>query len=132
MLSVSPPDGGVTESVIRLDATKDVLTVPPGATYKLSEFGTPPPICTVTEMVCGASIAPGDETVTRPVKIPCASALVVKPITTEFPEIDGLSHATLALALKDNDPVPMLLAVTVAVEPYWPTAMSMGPKVDVE
>ena len=67
MLNVIPPDGGVTESVIMFDATKDVLVVPPGATYKVREFGTPPPICTVTEMVCGASMAPGDDTVTRPV-----------------------------------------------------------------
>jgi len=129
---VIPPDGGVTESVIRFDATKDVWVDPPGGRYKFSEFGTPPPICTVTEMVCGASIAPGDDTVTSPVKIPCASELVVRPITTEFPEIDGFSHDTLALALNDNDPVPVLVAITVAVDPFWPTAISRGPMVDVE
>jgi hypothetical protein len=28
--------------------------------------------------------------------------------------------------------VPVLLAVTVAVDPFWPTAMFRGPMVDVE
>jgi hypothetical protein len=77
-------------------------------------------------------MAPGEDTVTSPVKIPCASALVVKPITTEFPEMDGFSHATFALALNDNEPVPRLLAVTVAVDPFCPTAIFRGPMVDVE
>jgi hypothetical protein len=53
-------------------------------------------------------------------------------MTTEFPEIDGFSHVTFELALNDNDPEPMLLAVTVAVDPFWPTAIFRGPMVDVE
>src|SRR5205085_11060839 len=65
-----------------LPVVKDVCATPLGGRNRSRVAGTPLPICTVTVMVWGASMALGSFTVTMPVYLPRASDAVFRAIFT--------------------------------------------------
>src|SRR5690348_11527903 len=110
------------------------LADPPGAAKNSSESGTAPPICTVTPMVCGSSIAFGSLTVTKPVYVPLARAEVCSAICTGIHRLKaqgraapklGASQETEEATLRLSEPSPLLAASTVMGFPFEPCAMDV-------
>ncbi len=117
--------------------------VDPAATYTSTLAGTPPPICTVTVMVCGASTALGSLTVTIPVEIPAASPEVLsakvsgkqvplRVVQARCVPMLAPIQVTEEVAARFSDPSPMLYASTVCALPLAPCAIETGPTVLAE
>jgi hypothetical protein len=103
-------------------------------------------VCTVTVIVCGASTAPGAETVMMPV-YPAGDAASdavfsanVSGMQLAAAEVDaharaaptvGVIHAADELSESDSVPSPALYASTTCVTPFVPGVIEMGPKAAV-
>src|ERR1017187_2851542 len=139
--SHAPPSLVLTVAPSWLLVENSRSRVAPGAAYTSRLAGTPPPICTVTVMVCGASTALRSLTVTMPVTVPAGSVEVFKANCSGVQVPDRDAHArgaptepaiqeTEEVRLRLSEPSAALYASTVCALPLAPCAMETGPTVD--
>lgn len=119
MERVGPEPGLVIVVVKLLPELNEDDAVLPAATYRSMELGTPLPTCTVTVMVCGASMALGELTVKVPVYRPWVNAAVLKLMFTGKQKpttmvqvygvpMEGWIQETFEETVRFNVPVPAL------------------------